>query len=531
MSVSFRMLFKSLQVSALALLLAFAGTTIALAQSATSGAISGTVTDSAGALLPNAQVTVSSSETNASRQVKANSSGEFRVTDLAPGTYTATIIVDGFQTSVTQNIIVSVGGTATIKPKLAVGAVTDKIEVTDEAPALHLNDSGITSTVDQATIDNLPINGRRYSDFALLTPGVVSASDGFGLLSFRGISYLLNNTTIDGADDNQAYFSEARGRTRTAYTGTQGAVQEFQVNTSNYSAEYGRAAGGVINTVTKSGTNQLHGEAFFYDRDNSLGGASNPYTQIYNFDQDTGIHPQNIKPKDTRKQFGFAIGGAIFKDKLFWFYGFDRSQRNFPGVARTTDPYDLFATAANQLSGSEACVASSTSGTYGSHYSYGAPVITYTNGSNVIGPVSITANLSNPPTGGAGASYPIGQTYQGNFGACALAGALQAAQTSGPLNYQAAAASYNQGLGILATFFGTVPRFQDQQINFPKIDWQINDRNRLTVQYNRLRSDAPNGVQTQTSNFYGRGSYGSDYVKADVGVFRLSTVITNTLVN
>ena len=121
---------------------------------------------------------------------------------------------------------------------------------------MHTQDVAISTTIDQNAIDNLPINGRRWSNFALLTPGVVSNADGYGLLSFRGISFLLNNSTVDGADDNQAYFSEERGRTRASYSVSQAAVQEFQVNASNYSAEYGRAAGGVINTVTKSGSNQ-----------------------------------------------------------------------------------------------------------------------------------------------------------------------------------------------------------------------------------------------------------------------------------
>src|ERR1700678_3436969 len=109
---------------------------------------------------------------------------------------------------------------------------------------MHTDSPEISTVIDQTTIDNLPINGRRWSSFALLTPGVVSNSDGFGLLSFRGISYLLNNNTIDGADDNQAYFSEARGRTRASYSIPPSGIQEFQVNPSNYSAQYGRAAGG-----------------------------------------------------------------------------------------------------------------------------------------------------------------------------------------------------------------------------------------------------------------------------------------------
>jgi hypothetical protein len=502
----------------------------AKAQSSTTGAIGGTVTDAGGALLPNAVITVTSADTQATRKVRSNSSGEFRIPELTPGAYSVTIVVDGFQTSVTRDITVTVGNTATITPKLTVGSVSDKVEVADTAPALHLNDSGITTTLDQNTIDNLPINGRRYSDFALLTPGVVSNSDGFGLLSFRGISYLLNNVTVDGADDNQAYFSEARGRTRSSYTVTQAAVQEFQVNTSNYSAEYGRAAGGVINTVTKSGSNQFHGEVFFLDRDNRIGGATNPYTQIYNFNEATGLNPQIVKPKDWRKQYGFGVGGALIKDKLFWFYAFDQEKRNFPGVARTSDPYDLFALA-SPLSGKESCANPGGS-------SFGAPYASYTNPSGQnSGAFAITANLSTAATIPASAPYsgvaiyPIGQSYQGNFAACALAVAIAGTTNASTPNYQAAMAYYNQGLGVLSTFFGAVPRFQDQTINFPKLDYQLNERNHISAQYNRLRDDSPNGIQTQTSNFYGRGSYGNDYVKADVGIFRVSSVLTNSVVN
>ncbi len=522
---------RSLLLPVMVLTLLGAGITAsaARAQSATTGAIAGTVSDSNGALLPNTAITVSSTDTGVTRKGKTNSSGEFRIGDLQPGNYTISFSADGFETAEQKNIVVTVGNVAGVSPKLTVGSVTDKVEVSDEAPAMHTADNAISTTIDQATIDNLPINGRRYSDFALLTPGVVSNSDGFGLLSFRGISYLLNNTTVDGADDNQAYFSEARGRTRASYTVTQAAVQEFQVNTSNYSAEYGRAAGGVINTVTKSGSNKLHGELFFYDRDNNIGGASNPYTQVYNFNEATGINPQNVKPKDARKQYGFGAGGAILKDKLFWFYAFDQEKRNFPGIARTSDPYDLFAIA-HPLSGQETCTR--TADQYGT-FDFGAPTFGYRSPNGVVSPgASVTANLSTPTTTGS-AAYPIGYTaYEGDYGACALAAALNPNAASGSaLPYQQAMAYYNQGLGVLSTFFGQVPRIQDQTINFPKLDYQINDRNRLSLEYNRLRDDSPNGVQTQTSNFDGRGSYGSDFVKADFGIVRLTSVLTNSLVN
>lgn len=502
----------------------------AVAQSAASGAIAGTVTDANGALLPNTAVVVTSTETGVTRNAKTNSSGEYRVAELQPGNYSITFTADGFQTAQQNDIAVTVGGLANVSPKLIVGSVSDKVEVSEETPLMHTESNEISTTIDQNAIDNLPINGRRWSDFALLTPGVVSNSDGFGLLSFRGISYLLNNSTVDGADDNQAYFSEARGRTRSSYTVTQGAVQEFQVNTSNYSAEYGRAAGGVINTVTKSGTNKLRGELFFYDRDNALGGSNNPYTQLTVGNINNGFSQISYKPKDWRKQWGFGVGGPILKDKIFWFYAYDQSRRNFPGTARTTDPTDLL-TLATPLTGKESCTLAS--GNY-----FGSPQINYTSPdgsfSQTAIPISGKQFILQVPTGLGAQSlpqYPVGQTFQGNFGACMLAAAINPTAASGALNYQAAAAYYNQGLGIMSSFFGYVPRVGNQIINFPKLDVQINDHNRLTVQYNRLRWDSPNGVQTQTSNFYGRGSYGNDFVKADVGIFRLSTVLTNTIVN
>src|SRR5205085_3130967 len=140
---------------------------------------------------------------------------------------------------------------------------TETVNVTAEAPVADPDRTQVASTIEQKTITELPINGRRWSNFVVLTPGVVPDGN-FGLISFRGISGLLNNNTVDGADNNQAFFSEEKGRTRLQYSVSQASIQEFQVNVSNYSAEYGRAAGGVVNAVTKSGTNQTHGQAFYY---------------------------------------------------------------------------------------------------------------------------------------------------------------------------------------------------------------------------------------------------------------------------
>ena len=455
----------------------------AFAQSATTGAIGGTVTDAAGALLPNVVVTVKSVDTGTVRTVKANASGEYRVTELMPGQYTASFTADGFETEQQNAVTVTVGSVSPLSPHLKVGSVSDKVEVTDQTPLLHTDDNAISTTIDQNAIDNLPINGRRWSNFALLTPGVVSNSDGFGLLSFRGISVLLNNSTVDGADNNQAYFSEERGRTRASYSISQSAVQEFQVNTSNYSAEYGRAAGGVINTVTKSGGNSLHGELFFYDRDNDFG-ATNPYTTLTTAVAGTNnFVTQVYKPKDWRKQWGFGVGGPLIHDKLFWFYSYDQSRRNFPGTGRASDPSATFAASDATLPTGATCSGG-----------------TLTPG---------TANVA-----------------AGDYYACAEANALGLGT-----NYQAGSAYYQQGLGIIASFLGTVPRVSDQVLNFPKLDWQISNRNHLALQYNRLRYSSPAGVQTQASNFYGRSSFGNDFVKEDFGIARLATVINSNIVN
>ena len=144
---------------------------------------------------------------------------------------------------------------------------------------LNLESPDFSATLNTKALQQIPINNRRWSSLAMTTPGVVSDSNGFGLVAVRGISPILNNIEIDGADDNQAYYAEERGRTREAYSTTGAAVREFAVNTGVYSAEYGRAAGGVITSVTKSGTNQIHGQAYFWDRQ-SKWNAYNDYAKI-----------------------------------------------------------------------------------------------------------------------------------------------------------------------------------------------------------------------------------------------------------
>ena len=322
------------------------GTPAARAQSTTDGAIGGTVTDPSGAVVTTAQVKATNMGTNSTSNVTSDSGGRFILTHLQPGEYTVEVTASGFANYSQTNVIVEVGRTTPIDVTLGVAGQEQSVQVSEEAPVITTDRADVTTNINDVSMDNLPINGRRWSTFALSTPGAVPDGN-FGLVSFRGVSGLLNNNTVDGGDNNQAFFSEEKGRTRISYSVSQSSIREFQVNTSNYSAEYGRSAGGVVNAVTKSGTNRLHGEAFWFYRSSDFG-AFNPFQTIVPAPPAPST-PIPIKPVDKRHQFGGNIGGPIVKDKLFFFFNADQQKRNFPGVANASSPAAFFA----PLSGSE----------------------------------------------------------------------------------------------------------------------------------------------------------------------------------
>jgi hypothetical protein len=317
------------------------------------------------------------------------------------------------------------------------------------------------------------------------------------LLSFRGQSTLLNNVTFDGTDDNQAYFSEERGRTRVGYSTAKAAIQEFQVNTSNYSVEYGRSAGGVVNAVTRSGSNQFHGEAYFYDRDAGWG-AKNPFNKVLIQTSSTPVTfaSQIVKPKDWRKQMGIGIGGPILKDKLFFFFAFDDYKRNFPGLSLPNNPSIFLSFPDATLPAGATCAKTATTGVDGAT-------------------CQLAANLNKLLPVVAG-----GKVVTPNYALVT------------PTQYAAAAAVYTKGIQGLITETGAVPRTGDQNIFFPKLDWQINGRNHATVEANRLRWTSPAGIQTGTAALAnGLASFGNDYVKSTFMIGKLDTSITPRLSN
>ena len=453
------------------------------AQSMTQGAISGTVFDSTNAVIPKAAVIIHNDATAADVRVTSGDGGEFRAPQLSPGTYTVTITMPGFNTQKQNGVVVQVNEVTELNPHLTTGSQTTAVEVTAEAPVLNFESAAYGGHLANTEIENIPINNRRWSALALTTPGVTTNSDGFGLLSFRAISPLLNNVQIDGADDNQAFFSEERGRTRAGYSTSQAAVREFQVNTGVYSAELGRAVGGVVNSVTKSGGNQLHGELYFYNRNSSRSafqpGATNT---TYNSSTNTYVTAP-YRPKDNRNQYGFGVGGPLIKDRLFWFYAFDQFKRNFPGTAKAANPTAFFT----------------------------APSATL--------PAGYTCNLATGAVTGTPTTSAVNQQ------SCLLAARL------GYTSYAAGAAAYNQQLQALLGDLGSVPRFGDQTINTPKIDWQINQKQHLSALYHRLRWDSPGGVQTQATNTYAIDSFGTDFVKLDYGVAILESLFSTHLTN
>lgn len=303
----------------------------AMAQTAATGNIEGVITDATGAVIPGATIVVRNMETNLTRELTSDEAGRYRATALQPGLYEVTVTLAGFEATPMTNIQVQVGQTAPVDIKMRPAGVTEDVVVTGETPLIDTRRTDVSNVIGETEIANLPINGRRWDNFVLLGPAVTNDGN-FGLVSYRGISGLYNNNTVDGADNNQAFFSEARGRTRVSYTISQSAIREFQVGISNFSAEFGRAAGGTVNAVTRSGTNQSRGEAFYFLRDDKFT-ASDPFHPI-----DTRTGEKLPRPDERRHQFGLSTGGPLRRDRIFYFVNFDQQIRDFPYLVRTSSP-------------------------------------------------------------------------------------------------------------------------------------------------------------------------------------------------
>ena len=309
-------------VAVLATVLSLCGP--AFAQS-TTGSIDGVVVDSTGAVLPGVAVTLTHQATGVKREAVTDAEGIFRAPVLPVGAYSVRAELSGFKPVEQRDVTLTVGQTLTLRLEMAVSSLTESVDVSASSPVIETSRSQVSSTVSETSVLNLPVNGRNFIDFALLTPGV-TRDVRTGDISFAGQRGTLNSLVVDGADNNNTFFGQTLGRTgsgRAPYQFSQDAVQEFQVNSNAYSAEYGRAGGAVINVVTKSGTNTPHGSVFEFYRDKALN-ANDP------------INVLNKRPKSPYhyNQFGASFGGPLKKDRHFVFASYD-GQRN-------TQPNDVF---------------------------------------------------------------------------------------------------------------------------------------------------------------------------------------------
>jgi hypothetical protein len=466
---------KIVKIVAICLLLGCAGAGSqwrAWGQTAVDGAISGFVVDASGAALVGAVVQVRQLATGWTSETATGGKGQFLLARVPAGTFQVEVEYERFARLTLDDVVVELGGVTAVEARLRVGSVASSVTVTARTnvpAAVSVDDAASTavaSTVTGNEIESLPVNGRRWQTFALLTPTVNGDPEAEGLLSFRGAPSTQNSSRIDGGDDDQSFGAVPRGaggdsgaeaedaaeagasgrvsvssadggggygrHAGMAYTFSQEAVREFRVSGQNYSALYGHAAGGIVTTVSKSGTNDVHGTGFYLLRSNVLG-ATNPFSIATSYN-DGVVTSGLVKPNDLRQQFGGSVGGGAVRDKIFYFYTYDQQLRSFPAISTPEDP---------------------------------------------------------------------------NFYS------LTPTQNALLANRGVTQAKIDAALTYLESLTGTVARRQDQTVNFGKVDWQVSSNHRLSLQYNRARSSAPGGARSATVVDLGTASLGSSYGKID----------------
>ncbi len=387
---------------------------------AASAAVQGTVLDSTGASVPDADVLVANPALAVERRSRTNAAGVFNVPDLTPAPgYTVTVTKSGFAKYLVKPFDLEIGQALSLNVALSLAATGTEVNVTSDAPIVESTKTDVSGVVNSNDIENLPINGRRVDSFVLLQPGVTNDAS-FGLLTFRGNAG--GNTFLtDGIDTTNNFYDENAGRTR-SYNISQDAIQEFQVVTSNFLPEYGFASGGIVNTITRSGTNSLHGTAYWFFRNRTLDA--------------TDATALGVNPPEWRHQAGLSVGGPIKKNKLFYFFNGELQRRSDPIVSSNIS-------------------------------------------STLFNAAGTPTGVVDPTAGCGGSSYAV----------------------------RASAAQCTAAISFLETRVvpQLVPRTVDENLLFGKVDYQINDRNRWSTEFNYLDFRSPNGIQTQSVLTTGAG--------------------------
>src|SRR5258708_7105080 len=309
----------------------------AWAQSVVSGEIDGTVTDATGAVVANATVNLSSSETGLNESTTTGANGAFRFALVRPGSYTLTITVSGFST-VKRTVTASVGQARMIPIKLEGGAKSESIEITAESPLLHTENANLASTVDSKAIELLPSPGQDITNYAMTTPGVtLSTGGGYGNFTANGLPGTANLYTVNGTDYNDPYLNLHNSGASNLLMGAN-ELQEIAVVTNGYTGEYGRQAGANVNYTTKSGSNKYHGNATWFYNGTNLN-ANDWFANSQGTERGHAVS----------NQWAGSFGGPIKKDKLFFFYDNEGLRYVLPGGGLTWVPTAAFrqATLAN----------------------------------------------------------------------------------------------------------------------------------------------------------------------------------------
>jgi hypothetical protein len=301
------------------LALASAGNGLWAQSQITTGTIQGTVSDPSGAVVPNAKVVLKNVATGFQRSLVTDNEGRYTAPLLEVGAYEITVSAAGFSTAVATGFNLTLGQTLAANISLTVAAADETVTITEEPPLVETSRTEASTLVNLRSVESLPLNGRRFLDLAFLTPGVMQEPER-GQLSFAGARGINSNINIDGADFNQPFFGGQRGgeRANAAYVVSQEAIREFQVVRGGFAPEFGRSTGGVVNVITKSGSNQFHGSAFYFLRHkematlDALGDAVAP----------------------TRQQFGGSLGGPVRRDKTFFFTSYDQQAEHQPLTIR-----------------------------------------------------------------------------------------------------------------------------------------------------------------------------------------------------
>jgi hypothetical protein len=437
-----------------ALLLIFATIVSGLVTAQTvinTGSLRGQVTDPTGAAIPAVQVELLEERTGTTVTRVTNREGTFVFRALPIGQYAVKINAPGFRTSIVHGLTVQVGQTSATSVRLQPGSIGESVDVTATTPLLRTTESTLSTVINRSLLDGLPLSGRRYTDFALLTPN--SSPDGqAGLVSFAGeqggedSGYANGNGanvfTVDGANATSVYFGNARGGERVPYVFGENSIQEFQVAVSPYSAAYGGGATGFLNTVTKSGADAFHGNAFYFNR-NSGTGANDAV------DKANGIR----RPLDVLQQFGAALGGPIVHKRAWFFFDYEQHREHNP-ISVINSDYEKV-----------------------TQFDFGIP-------QNVLLPVP---NGSLPVPGSISQPDPANPVY------------LQ--QVSNALN-------------AIHSNLGTHSRSRDDLVLFSKFDYLPSAKDRLYLSLNLNRFDSPNGEITTTSTpLFGISALANSFVR------------------